>query len=57
MDPLVVIQAAAFGINALLDVIGKLKSQSGLTDEQIAAQFESHGTATQAAIAGYLKNL
>lgn len=51
------INVAIIGINALLQEIANLKSQSGLTDDQIADQFAAHGAATKAAISGYLANL
>ena len=57
MNPLEIIQAASIGINALLQLIGSIKAQSGLTDEQIAEQFTAHGEATKTAIKGYLEAL
>lgn len=57
LDPVAIINAAAIGVNALLSIIGNLKAQAGLTDDQIAEMFASHGDATKAAIAGYLANL
>lgn len=60
MDPntaLVTIGLAATGIKALLEVIGNLKAQHGLTDDQIMTRFADHGEATKAAIAGYLQSL
>lgn len=57
MDYVALIQAAAVGINALLGLIAKLRANSGLTDDQIAALFDQHGPETTAAIQGYLAAL
>lgn len=56
MGAVAIIQAASVGIGALLQVIAKAKSASGLTDEQIMEEFQQHDQATQQAIAGYLAN-
>lgn len=57
MEPVQIINAAVIGINALLQVISNLKSQAGLTDEQLAAMLEQHGVATTDAIKGYLASI
>jgi hypothetical protein len=57
LDPIAIINAAAIGINALLQLIGNIRAQSGLTDDQIMASFDQHQPETKAAIAGYLTAL
>lgn len=57
MEPVQIINAAVIGINALLQVISNLKAQAGLTDEQLAAMLEQHGSATTDAIKGYLASI
>jgi len=41
MDPNALIQLALAALNAILSVIGQIKSQGGLTDDQIAAQVQT----------------
>jgi hypothetical protein len=52
-----IINLAGVGINSLLKVIGNLRGQSGMSDDQIMALFEAHSPETKAAIQGYLDAL
>lgn len=57
MKPDEIIKLAATGINALLQILGNLRAEQGLTDDQIMAAVATHGADTQSAIAGYLAGL
>lgn len=41
MDPTAVVNLALVGLNAILQLISNIKSQGGLTDDQIAAQAQT----------------
>ncbi|HVI10517.1 MAG TPA: hypothetical protein VND65_19670 [Candidatus Binatia bacterium] len=40
MDPNAIIQLALAGLNAIVGVIAEIKSQHGMTDDQIAAEVQ-----------------
>jgi len=50
MDPNLLVQLALAALNAVLNVISQIKSQGGLTDDQIAANVQ---TVTQGNDAAY----
>lgn len=41
MDPTAAVNLALVGLNAILQLISNIKSQGGLTDDQIAAQAQT----------------
>lgn len=52
-----IIQLATVGISALLQVVGKIKATSGMTDDQIMAAAQAANDAAGDAIKGYLAAL
>lgn len=48
MDPATIMALALQGLQAILNLIGQIKSQSGMTDDQLAAQVATLTTGNDA---------
>lgn len=57
MDPIAAVQLAATAIEALLKLVGSIKTSHGLTDDQVMASFQTESQSTKDTIAGYLAKL
>lgn len=57
MDPNEIIQLASLAISAALQIIGKLKSAHGLSDDDVMSAAQAEDAAAGVAISGYLASL
>ena len=57
MDPVATVNAAVLALDAILNIIGQIKGQSGMTDDQIIAAAQSQTLANSAQIAQILASL
>lgn len=51
------IDAISIAVGALFEELASLRSEAGLSDDELMARFSQHGDATKTAIAGYLAAL